>query len=207
MLVGIDAHAMHHFAKLTGSRYQDIVARLAPRTMPAPQALTLLRLVPGHGTMGPCPSSGRPSGSDCAGRRAEDLPGFVALHTDPRTYEHAPGEHADEAAVPGAAGLVPAGLGGVRVRLPRRRGARHRATGRLGRRPAHGMEPRTLNLYYRLAHDALGRGYGRELALAIVAGVREELPDHTVRAIDQAPQPGLDGHRAGRRPRRGRREA
>lgn len=35
VLVGADAHAMHHFAKLTGSRYQDIVARLAPKTMPA----------------------------------------------------------------------------------------------------------------------------------------------------------------------------
>ena len=34
MLVGIDAHAMHHFAKVTGSRYQDIVARLAPKAMP-----------------------------------------------------------------------------------------------------------------------------------------------------------------------------
>jgi NAD(P)-dependent dehydrogenase (short-subunit alcohol dehydrogenase family) len=35
VLVGIDAHAMHHFAKLAGSRYQDVVARLAPKTMPA----------------------------------------------------------------------------------------------------------------------------------------------------------------------------
>jgi NAD(P)-dependent dehydrogenase (short-subunit alcohol dehydrogenase family) len=35
VLVGIDAHAMHHFAKVLGSRYQDVVARLAPRTMPA----------------------------------------------------------------------------------------------------------------------------------------------------------------------------
>jgi NAD(P)-dependent dehydrogenase (short-subunit alcohol dehydrogenase family) len=35
VLVGIDAHAMHHFAKLMGSRYQDVVARLAPRTMPS----------------------------------------------------------------------------------------------------------------------------------------------------------------------------
>lgn len=33
-LVGIDAHALHHLAKLTGSRYQDIVARVAPRTLP-----------------------------------------------------------------------------------------------------------------------------------------------------------------------------
>jgi RimJ/RimL family protein N-acetyltransferase len=44
------------------------------------------------------------------------------------------------------------------------------------------MTPRTLNLYYRLAHDALGHGYGRELAQAIVTAAREELPDHTVRA-------------------------
>ena len=35
VLVGVDAHAMHHFAKLAGSRYQDLVARLAPKTMPA----------------------------------------------------------------------------------------------------------------------------------------------------------------------------
>jgi NADP-dependent 3-hydroxy acid dehydrogenase YdfG len=34
VLVGIDAHAMHHFAKLTGSRYQDIIAKMAPKTMP-----------------------------------------------------------------------------------------------------------------------------------------------------------------------------
>jgi NADP-dependent 3-hydroxy acid dehydrogenase YdfG len=35
VLVGIDAHALHHFAKLTGSHYQDIVARLAPKVMPS----------------------------------------------------------------------------------------------------------------------------------------------------------------------------
>lgn len=33
VLVGADAHVMHHFAKLTGSRYQDVVARLAPRVV------------------------------------------------------------------------------------------------------------------------------------------------------------------------------
>lgn len=31
VLVGADAHVIHHFARLTGSRYQDVVARLAPR--------------------------------------------------------------------------------------------------------------------------------------------------------------------------------
>ena len=35
VLVGADAHAMHHLAKLAGSRYQDLIARLAPKTMPA----------------------------------------------------------------------------------------------------------------------------------------------------------------------------
>lgn len=33
VLVGADAHLVHHFAKLTGSRYQDVVARIAPRVM------------------------------------------------------------------------------------------------------------------------------------------------------------------------------
>ncbi|MCW2710909.1 MAG: family NAD(P)-dependent oxidoreductase [Marmoricola sp.] len=35
VLVGADAHAMHHFAKLAGSHYQDIVAKVAPKTIPA----------------------------------------------------------------------------------------------------------------------------------------------------------------------------
>jgi len=34
-LVGIDAHALHHFARLTGSRYQDVVAAAARRILPA----------------------------------------------------------------------------------------------------------------------------------------------------------------------------
>jgi NAD(P)-dependent dehydrogenase (short-subunit alcohol dehydrogenase family) len=37
VLVGIDAHALHHFAKWTGSGYQDVIARLAPMTMPKPK--------------------------------------------------------------------------------------------------------------------------------------------------------------------------
>ena len=31
LLVGLDAHVIHHFAKLAGSRYQDVVARVYPR--------------------------------------------------------------------------------------------------------------------------------------------------------------------------------
>jgi NADP-dependent 3-hydroxy acid dehydrogenase YdfG len=34
LLVGLDAHALHHFARLTGSRYQDVVAAVAKRTKP-----------------------------------------------------------------------------------------------------------------------------------------------------------------------------
>ena len=31
VLVGLDAHVLHHFARLAGSRYQDVVARVASR--------------------------------------------------------------------------------------------------------------------------------------------------------------------------------
>ncbi|TGN63928.1 SDR family oxidoreductase [Nocardioides eburneiflavus] len=31
VLVGVDAHVIHHFAKLAGSRYQDVVARITSR--------------------------------------------------------------------------------------------------------------------------------------------------------------------------------
>ena len=34
VLVGLDAHAVHHFAKLAGSRYQDVVAKAASRVLP-----------------------------------------------------------------------------------------------------------------------------------------------------------------------------
>ncbi|WP_205471556.1 SDR family oxidoreductase [Nocardioides sp. SYSU D00038] len=35
VLVGLDAHALHHFAKLTGSRYQDVVAKVSKNVLPA----------------------------------------------------------------------------------------------------------------------------------------------------------------------------
>jgi len=34
VLVGLDAHAMHHFAKLLGSRYQDVIAKAQPKVVP-----------------------------------------------------------------------------------------------------------------------------------------------------------------------------
>jgi hypothetical protein len=33
-LVGIDAHLIHHFAKLTGARYQDVFATVTKRILP-----------------------------------------------------------------------------------------------------------------------------------------------------------------------------
>ncbi|MEQ6900263.1 SDR family NAD(P)-dependent oxidoreductase [Nocardioides sp. YIM 152588] len=35
VLVGLDAHALHHFQKLAGSRYEDVVALVARKVMPA----------------------------------------------------------------------------------------------------------------------------------------------------------------------------
>ncbi len=35
VLGGLDAHALHHFAKFTGSRYQDVVAAASKRVLPA----------------------------------------------------------------------------------------------------------------------------------------------------------------------------
>jgi RimJ/RimL family protein N-acetyltransferase len=111
----------------------------------------------------------------------DDLPGFTALHTDPRTYEHAPAsmptpQQCRERLASYLLDWKELGFGYLAVE--------DRATGELvgwgGVQVT--MEPRTLNLYYRLAYDALGRGYGRELAKAIVATARKELPDHTVRA-------------------------
>jgi short-subunit dehydrogenase len=39
VLVGIDAHAMHHFAKLLGSRYQDVVAKTSKKVLPPKTAV------------------------------------------------------------------------------------------------------------------------------------------------------------------------
>jgi short-subunit dehydrogenase len=36
VLVGLDAHVLHQFAKITGSRYQDVVALVSKRVMPSP---------------------------------------------------------------------------------------------------------------------------------------------------------------------------
>ena len=38
VLVGMDAHAIHHFAKFAGARYQDVFAAASKRIMPTPKS-------------------------------------------------------------------------------------------------------------------------------------------------------------------------
>ena len=111
----------------------------------------------------------------------EDLAAFIELHSDPRTYAHAPAsmptpEQCEQRLSSYLLDWEQFGYGYVAVE--------ELSTGRLvgwgGVKPT--PDETVVNLYYRLAHDALGRGYGRELAQAIMAGAREELPGHTVRA-------------------------
>lgn len=115
--------------------------------------------------------------------RPDDLADYVRLHTDPRTYAHAPAsmptadrcrerlrddltdwEHdrlGYAAVVDRASGEV-VGWAGVR----------HKSS-----------EHDELNLYYRLAHDRLGGGLGREISRAVVAWSMEHRPDALVTAM------------------------
>jgi RimJ/RimL family protein N-acetyltransferase len=112
----------------------------------------------------------------------EDLAAFTSLHSDPRTYAHAPAsmptpEQCRERLASYDLDWEEFGYGYVAVE--------ELSTGRLigwgGVKPT--PDETVENLYYRLAFDSLGRGYGRELARAIVTAVGEELPGHTVRAM------------------------
>jgi len=113
---------------------------------------------------------------------ADDLDGYVTLHSDPRTYTHAPAsmpdaEHCRARLESDLADWDERGFGYVAVE--------ERSAGRLigwGGVKAT-PEPERVNLYYRLSHDALGQGYGRELAGAVVAAAVQELPGQVVRAV------------------------
>ncbi len=113
--------------------------------------------------------------------RRDDIDAYIRLHTDPRTYAHAPATRPDAL--------------GCRIRLDgelehwREHGfgylaMEELATGRVvglgGVRTEPGDEH--LNLYYRLEHASLGRGWGRLIARAVVVAVTEELPERVVRA-------------------------
>ena len=110
-----------------------------------------------------------------------DLPSYLLLHSDPRTYSHAPETMPDAqrcrerleedlrhwsehgfgyAAVEEVATGRVVGWGGVRSY------------------PHHEQ----LNLYYRFAYDVLARGYGRTLARAVTVDATEFLPGRPVHA-------------------------
>ncbi len=112
----------------------------------------------------------------------DDLDGYVTPHSDPRTYAHAPASMPDPERCQARLrrnldDWEQTGFGYVAVE--------ERATGRLvgcgGVKPT--PDSQVVNLYYRLSHDVLGRGYGRELARAVVASAIEELPDRVVQAV------------------------
>ena len=129
--------------------------------------------------------------------RPDDLADYIRLHTDPRTYSHAPDAMPDEdgcrerlerdlaeweqeglgyAAVLDARSGSVVGWAGLQVVRDGEPG------GELGGEPH-------LNLYYRLAYEVLGRGHGRELARAVTAWALEHRPDLPVQA---AVDPGND---------------
>ena len=115
--------------------------------------------------------------------RAGDLRDYVRLHSDPRTYAHSPGsmpspercrQRLDDdltdwecddlgyAAVVDRATSEVIGWAGLR----------HKDS-----------DSGFLNLYYRLAHERLGAGLGREISRAVVAWAVEHRPDALVTAM------------------------
>ncbi|GAB3059882.1 hypothetical protein GCM10027053_22410 [Intrasporangium mesophilum] len=115
--------------------------------------------------------------------RADDLDEYVRIHSDPRTYAHAP--HTMPS--PGrcrerlAADLddwETVGVGYAAV-VDRESGA---IVGWAGLRHKD-SDDEFFNLYYRLTHDQLGTGLGREISRALVAWAVEHRPDVAVTAM------------------------
>ena len=118
--------------------------------------------------------------------RADDLDDYVRLHSDPRTYAHSPSsmpslERCRERLEADLADWERDELGYAAVV--------DRATGEVvgwaGLRHKD-SDASSLNLYYRLAHDRLGAGLGREIARAVVAWGVEHRPDALVTAMVDA---------------------
>lgn len=110
-----------------------------------------------------------------------DLSSYLRLHSDPRTYSHAPETMPDaqqcrERLEQDLRHWDEHGFGYVAVEEV----ATGRVVGWGGVRsyPHHEQ----LNLYYRFEYDALGRGYGRTLARAVTVDAAEFLAGRPVRA-------------------------
>jgi RimJ/RimL family protein N-acetyltransferase/GNAT superfamily N-acetyltransferase len=119
--------------------------------------------------------------------RPDDLAEYVRLHTDPRTYAHAPETMPDENA---CRERLERDLGewetegvGYAAVLDRASGSVVGWAGlRVVREGELGREPH-LNLYYRLVHDQIGKGHGREIARAIAAWWIEHRVDLPLSAL------------------------
>ncbi|MDV3221093.1 GNAT family N-acetyltransferase [Intrasporangium sp.] len=115
---------------------------------------------------------------------APDFDDYVRLHTDPRTYAHKP------AAMPTpeqceewfAAVLERWRDQGIDYAVIRERDAGG-VLGWAGLRVVTGDGPPHLNLYFRLAAAAHGRGLGREVARALTAWATEHRPELPVQAV------------------------
>ena len=112
-----------------------------------------------------------------------DLAAYVRLHTDPRTYAHAPDamptvDRCRDRLAVDLADWETSKLGYAAVvdRATRAvigwAGLRHKDSDR-----------GSLNLYYRLAYDRLGSGLGREISRALVAWGVEHRPEAVVTAM------------------------
>lgn len=117
--------------------------------------------------------------------RREDLADYVRLHTDPRTYAYQPAamptpERCAERLTGDLDQWEQEGLAYAAVLL-RDSGA---VVGWAGLRvEREGLRAPHLNLYFRLGHDLIGGGYGREVARAIVAWGLEHRPDLPLTAV------------------------
>lgn len=115
--------------------------------------------------------------------RPDDLDDYVRLHTDPRTYAHAPAtmptpERCRDRLAADLADWEASGLGYAAV-VDRASGD---VIGWAGLRHKD-SDATALNLYYRLAHDRLGSGLGREISRALVAWGVEHRPEAVVTAM------------------------
>ncbi|GAA3701610.1 hypothetical protein GCM10022399_17580 [Terrabacter ginsenosidimutans] len=115
--------------------------------------------------------------------RADDLADYLRVHGDPRTYAHAPAsmpspERCRERLADDLADWQRDALG-YAVVLDRATGE---VIGWAGLRHKDSDQD-SLNLYYRLVHDRLGQGLGREIARAVVAWALEHRPETLVTAM------------------------
>ncbi len=115
--------------------------------------------------------------------RADDLDDYVRIHSDPRTYAHAPHtmpsrDRCRERLAADLEDWETFGVGYAAV-ADRESGA---LVGWAGLRHKD-SDAAFFNLYYRLTHDRLGRGLGREISRALVAWAAEHRPEVPVTAM------------------------